>query len=340
MFISLVRRYLNALPAEQTGWLAGLRDRHVGQALNLLDGGRPIPGRSTHWRRTSACRVRRLRNVLRILSASRRSSIWRSGASRSRPECWRRDPTTWPASLRQSDMNQRPPSTARSRSLSARLPAPGARTGCRSSRERRNSRASPGRRRLIADERLPCFPRLPRKRPFMQEVFMTEFSHLSKSQRAELQEDISSNPSDNPTIGDIIAARFNRRDWCAAASPSPRSPRPSARWRSLPPRRGRRRDLVRFQGARGGIDDKSHVAEGYDADMLMRWGDPVAAGRAGLRPERSRRAGRPGKQFGYNNDYVGYHPDRRRPSTARPAGRQPRIHQRGADVPRLTGRQD
>jgi AraC-like DNA-binding protein len=36
MFVEVVRRYLAALPAEQTGWLAGLRDRSVGRALSLL----------------------------------------------------------------------------------------------------------------------------------------------------------------------------------------------------------------------------------------------------------------------------------------------------------------
>ncbi|MET0606342.1 MAG: AraC family transcriptional regulator [Beijerinckiaceae bacterium] len=36
MFIAVVRRYLNALPGEQTGWLAGLRDRYVGHVLGLL----------------------------------------------------------------------------------------------------------------------------------------------------------------------------------------------------------------------------------------------------------------------------------------------------------------
>jgi len=36
MFIEVVRRYLETLPAEQTGWLAGLRDPFVGKALSLL----------------------------------------------------------------------------------------------------------------------------------------------------------------------------------------------------------------------------------------------------------------------------------------------------------------
>jgi transcriptional regulator GlxA family with amidase domain len=36
MFIEVVRRHLAALPVEQRGWLAGLRDPVVGRALGLL----------------------------------------------------------------------------------------------------------------------------------------------------------------------------------------------------------------------------------------------------------------------------------------------------------------
>jgi AraC-like DNA-binding protein len=36
MFIEVVRRYLQTLPPEQAGWLAGLRDPFVGRALSLL----------------------------------------------------------------------------------------------------------------------------------------------------------------------------------------------------------------------------------------------------------------------------------------------------------------
>jgi AraC-like DNA-binding protein len=36
MFVDVVRRYLEDLPPEQTGWLAGLRDRFVGRTLALL----------------------------------------------------------------------------------------------------------------------------------------------------------------------------------------------------------------------------------------------------------------------------------------------------------------
>jgi AraC-like DNA-binding protein len=36
MFVDVVRRYLESMPAGDTGWLAGLRDRFVGRALGLM----------------------------------------------------------------------------------------------------------------------------------------------------------------------------------------------------------------------------------------------------------------------------------------------------------------
>jgi AraC-like DNA-binding protein len=38
MFVDAVHRYVDMLPDEAKGWLAGLRDRHVGRALALLHG--------------------------------------------------------------------------------------------------------------------------------------------------------------------------------------------------------------------------------------------------------------------------------------------------------------
>jgi len=36
LFVEVLRRYVDSLPAEQTGWLAGVRDSFVGRALSLL----------------------------------------------------------------------------------------------------------------------------------------------------------------------------------------------------------------------------------------------------------------------------------------------------------------
>jgi len=44
MFVEVVRRYLEALPADSRGWLSGLRDLHVGEALKLVHA-RPME----HW---------------------------------------------------------------------------------------------------------------------------------------------------------------------------------------------------------------------------------------------------------------------------------------------------
>lgn len=33
MFVDAARRYLDSLPEDATGWLAGLRDRFIGKAL-------------------------------------------------------------------------------------------------------------------------------------------------------------------------------------------------------------------------------------------------------------------------------------------------------------------
>lgn len=36
LFVEAMRRHIESLPAQQTGWLAGLRDRYVGRALTLM----------------------------------------------------------------------------------------------------------------------------------------------------------------------------------------------------------------------------------------------------------------------------------------------------------------
>ncbi len=62
-----------------------------------------------------------------------------------------------------------------------------------------------------------------------------------------------------------------------------------------------------FKEVARGVDETHHVAEGYDADILLRWGDPVLPGASAFDPlNQSATAQR--TQFGYNNDYVGFIP--------------------------------
>lgn len=59
------------------------------------------------------------------------------------------------------------------------------------------------------------------------------------------------------------------------------------------------------------IDARHHVAKGYNADILIRWGDPLFADSAAFDPFRQSAAAQR-RQFGYNNDFIGYLPLPRR----------------------------
>ncbi|MEQ8354762.1 MAG: PhoX family phosphatase [Kiloniellaceae bacterium] len=54
-----------------------------------------------------------------------------------------------------------------------------------------------------------------------------------------------------------------------------------------------------------GIDERHHVAPGYSADVLIRWGDPLFADSPAFDPAHQTAAAQV-RQFGYNNDFVGY----------------------------------
>ncbi len=117
------------------------------------------------------------------------------------------------------------------------------------------------------------------------------------------------NPTDNRTMGEIIAARFSRRGFlkgslavsAIAATVSPLA------LISADDARAAEGSAFSFDELEAGIDDKHHVAPGYDADVLLRWGDPLFADSPEFDPTKQS-AEAQAKQFGYNNDYVGYIP--------------------------------
>ncbi|RWC52681.1 PhoX family phosphatase [Mesorhizobium sp.] len=119
----------------------------------------------------------------------------------------------------------------------------------------------------------------------------------------------ATNPTDNRTMGEIIAARFSRRGFlkgslavsAIAATVSPLA------LISADEARAAEGSAFAFDELEAGIDDKHHVAPGYDADVLLRWGDPLFADSPQFDPTKQS-AQAQAKQFGYNNDYVGYLP--------------------------------
>ena len=61
---------------------------------------------------------------------------------------------------------------------------------------------------------------------------------------------------------------------------------------------------LKFEELKKIYDQTHHVAPGYEAKVLVRWGDPLVAG-ADFDPA-AITADRQSKQFGYNCDFVGY----------------------------------
>jgi secreted PhoX family phosphatase len=117
------------------------------------------------------------------------------------------------------------------------------------------------------------------------------------------------NPTENLTMGEIIAARFSRRGFlkgslavsaiAATVSPIALITADNARAASG--------SAFSFDEVEAGIDENHHVAAGYDADILLRWGDPIFADAPEFDPANQTPEAQ-AKQFGYNNDYVGYIP--------------------------------
>ena len=118
------------------------------------------------------------------------------------------------------------------------------------------------------------------------------------------------NPTDNPTMGEIIAARFSRRGFLQGLARRVGDRRDGQPDGAAHRRRGRAppaQSAFTFNEVEAGVDENHHVADGYDADVLLRWGDPLFAD-APDSTRRSRRADAQARQFGYNNDYVGFIP--------------------------------
>lgn len=133
---------------------------------------------------------------------------------------------------------------------------------------------------------------------------------LTRSQAYEESENVGSNTTPNPTMGEIIATRFDRRDILRGALAV------TAISATVSPLALAVADWAQAQGATSafsfkelpaGVDEKHFVADGYDADILIRWGDAVAPGAPTFDPQKQSAAAQ-AKQFGYNNDYLGYIP--------------------------------
>jgi uncharacterized protein len=130
----------------------------------------------------------------------------------------------------------------------------------------------------------------------------------NKAEAYELSENIPVNPSATATMGDLINQRHGRRSVlrgalavsAIGAIAGPGALISAREAQAATPR-------VSFSEIEHGADGTHHVAEGYNADILIRWGDPVTPGAPDFDPHNQTPWGQE-QQFGYNNDYLGYLP--------------------------------
>ncbi len=127
----------------------------------------------------------------------------------------------------------------------------------------------------------------------------------------DIAEDTPANPSSNPTMGDIIAARLSRRDFVRGAlAVSVMGSTVAAE--ALVASRGAEAAApaagsFNFAEIAAGSDEMHHVANGYDAKLLIRWGDKLLADAPEFDPAKPS-AEAQARQFGYNNDFLAFIP--------------------------------
>src|SRR5947209_774722 len=89
--------------------------------------------------------------------------------------------------------------------------------------------------------------------------------------------------NDAPSIGELIEQRLNRRDAMrgllggAAAAAFSQAPVSALAQETGP-------STLTFKELAHTLDERQHVAEGYDMQVLIRWGDPVVAGAPAFDP--------------------------------------------------------
>ncbi|WP_306754075.1 PhoX family protein [Paracoccus actinidiae] len=124
------------------------------------------------------------------------------------------------------------------------------------------------------------------------------------------------NPTANRTMGEIIASRFSRRGFlrgamavtAISATVSPIALLSAGDVQAATDAQGRvPGSAFDFSEVTAGVDANHHVAQGYDTDVLLRWGDKVFADAPDFDPLNQSEAAQE-RQFGYNNDFVGFIP--------------------------------
>ena len=138
---------------------------------------------------------------------------------------------------------------------------------------------------------------------------MSDNDGRNRSEAYEDFDDIPLNERLDATLGTVLMRRYGRRDTIkallavtAASALFGQGPEPAAAHETKVPQ-----SRFRFPEPAGGVDADHHLAEDHEAQILLRWGDPVFADAAPFDP-RDQSMQSQLTQFGYNNDYIGFLP--------------------------------
>jgi len=147
---------------------------------------------------------------------------------------------------------------------------------------------------------------------------------------ATYTEDDGINPSTAPNLNEIVASRLSRREalvgllatagatgvagaalagtGAAAGTPGGTPGSGGAVQGALAPVMGADTgSSLTFRELVAGVDLTHAVAPGYEAEVLIRWGEPLVAGAPAFDPGAQTPAAQE-RQFGYNNDFIGFLP--------------------------------
>lgn len=143
----------------------------------------------------------------------------------------------------------------------------------------------------------------------------TEFGNRSEAYEAFDDIPLSPTPSHpqdraqdhTGTIGDAITARYGRRDILGGLLGTSASAALFSGLAMVAPHQANAASRYVFEELQWGNDETHHIADGYNADILLRWGDPILPGAPPFDVNAQTAQAQLG-QFGYNNDYVGFVP--------------------------------
>jgi len=132
---------------------------------------------------------------------------------------------------------------------------------------------------------------------------------MTRAEAFERSEDVGSNHSDNATFGDIVNARLGRRDVLKGALATTALMSAGGAIAALATGKDAQAAVGQFafKEIAHGASETHVVADGYSADILIRWGDPVLVDAPAFDPMNQSAAAQE-KQFGYNNDFIGFVP--------------------------------